>query len=389
MVCNDEKVYRIVKLLVAWRVGMISEEDLQELETWRHESPENAALYDQWKDDTFLAKNYKKFKAVDGSDAMRMMQGRIREGRRRRFRVMYVRCGVAAAVLFALFGGFYGLLERGKVVRVEPQVPIALIQPKRPVLKLDNGTVMTLDSTWSDRKEAGVILKKAGDMTLSYVAEDSLQKSTLSYNTVEVPKGAEFDLVLADGTQVWLNADSKLTYPVVFGQEEREVVLQGEAFFKVKRDVRRPFRVKTERQTLEVLGTEFNMDAYPGEENIYTTLVTGSVKVISSGKSVILTPGMQAVVGEGNLFTREIDPEDVVSWRNGMFVIEERTLEEVMCKLARWYDFSVFYQDQEIKNICFKGRIPRYESFKSILNILEKTGGVKFNVQGREVTVSR
>ena len=222
---------------------------------------------------------------------------------------------------------------------------------------------------------------------MAYLAGDTLGSGTLAYNTLNVPKGAEFNLVLADGTQVWLNAESKLKYPVVFGSEERVVELEGEGFFKVSKDASRPFRVKTKSQVVEVLGTEFNVDAYPDEGYVYTTLVEGKVKVDAEGKSLELVPGMQSVVGGQEMYSRKVNTGDVVSWKNGMFVLEDKSLEEIMSKLARWYDFNIFYQNQAVKEITFKGKIPRYASFESILDILERTGEVKFKVSGQTVTV--
>lgn len=174
---------------------------------------------------------------------------------------------------------------------------------------------------------------------------------------------------------------------MAFGSEERVVELEGEGFFKVSKDASRPFRVKTKSQVVEVLGTEFNVDAYPDGGYVYTTLVEGKVKVDAEGKSLELVPGMQSVVGGQEMYSRKVNTEDVVSWKNGMFVLEDKSLEEIMSKLVRWYDFNIFYQNQAVKEITFKGKIPRYASFESILDILERTGEVKFRVSGQTVTV--
>ena len=258
---------------------------------------------------------------------------------------------------------------------------------QRPVLRLDDGTTMLVDSLKGDFEEAGVLVKKAGESTLSYSVENLPPFTQLAYNTIEVPKGAEFDLILSDGTHVWLNADSKLKYPVTFENDKREVELEGEGYFKVTKDEKKPFRVVVKKQIVEVLGTEFNVDAYPEEKNTYTTLVSGKVKVDTDGQTVILDPGMQSVVNDEKMYIRKVNVAEVVSWRNGMFVLEDHTLEEIMSKLARWYDFTVFYQNTSLRGATFKGKIPRYASFESILNILEKTGEVKFSVKNKSVTV--
>ena len=314
------------------------------------------------------------------------MQKRIDRERRAGWRLRVLRISVAAAVVLLAVGSFYFFKGEGDGKR--DTVPsIALISAQRPTLKLNDGSVVLLDSVAAGFEEEGVTVSRRGGSTLAYLAGDTLGSGTLAYNTLNVPKGAEFNLVLADGTQVWLNAESKLKYPVVFGSEERVVELEGEGFFKVSKDASRPFRVKTKSQVVEVLGTEFNVDAYPDEGYVYTTLVEGKVKVDAEGKSLELVPGMQSVVGGQEMYSRKVNTGDVVSWKNGMFVLEDKSLEEIMSKLARWYDFNIFYQNQAVKEITFKGKIPRYASFESILDILERTGEVKFKVSGQTVTV--
>lgn len=384
---HDHKIeFRIAKLLARQRVGQITDEEIRELEEWKESSPENEALFLRWQEGSFLQGEYIRYKMIDGSRAKAAMQERIDRERQSRFRVVFLRFGVAAAVVLLLVGSLYLFNGKDKNTPV-PSSHIALISAQRPTLKLNDGSVVVMDSVVDSFREGGVTVAKEGGSTLAYRVGDTLAESILAYNTLNVPKGAEFDLVLADGTQVWLNAESKLKYPVAFGGKEREVELEGEGFFKVTKDAKRPFRVKVKGQVVEVLGTEFNVDAYPGEKYIYTTLVQGKVRVDAEGKSLELTPGMQSVVGNEEMYTRKVNTGDVVSWRNGMFVLEDKTLEEILSKLSRWYDFSVFYQNQASKQITFKGKIPRYASFESILDILERTGEVKFKVSGQVVTV--
>ena len=387
MARETKEWYRIAGLLVRRRVGQITGNELRELEVWKEASPENQVLYDRWQNEDFLEVGYEKFKRVDRGSALQEMEKRIANKHRKGLRLRVLRWSVAAAVVVvAVLSSLY-LFERSNEQIVPAQESIALMKPQRPVLKLDNGKTMLLDTLEGNFEEAGVLVKKAGGSTLSYMVENTGTEMKLAYNTIVVPKGAEFDLVLADGTRVWLNADSKLKYPVVFGKDQREVELEGEGYFKVVRDEKRPFRVVAKGQTVEVLGTEFNVDAYPGEVNVYTTLVNGKVKVDVEGKIVVLDPGMQSVVNGPKVYTRKVNVDEVVSWRNGMFVLEDHTLEEIMSKLARWYDFTVFYQNTSLRGATFKGKIPRYASFESILNILEKTGDVKFNVKNKTITV--
>ena len=387
MTHENEKWFRIAGLLVRQRVGQLSEEELRELEEWREVSPENKLLYDRWQDGAFLEVGFKNYQRIGRRKALLDMEKRVQLQRKKEVRLRVLRWGAVAAVfVVAVFSSLY-LFKRETEEPVKEQVAIVLMKPQRPVLRLDDGTTMLLDSLKGDFEEAGILVKKTGESTLSYSAENLPQQAQLAYNTIEVPKGAEFDLILSDGTRVWLNADSKLKYPVTFGNDKREVELEGEGYFKVTKDERKPFRVVVKKQTVEVLGTEFNVDAYPGEKNIYTTLVSGKVKVDADGQTVILDPGMQSVVNDEKMYTRKVNVAEVISWRNGMFVLENHTLEEIMSKLARWYDFTAFYQNASLKEATFKGKIPRYASFESVLDILEKTGEVKFNVKNQSVTV--
>ena len=228
---------------------------------------------------------------------------------------------------------------------------------------------------------------------LSYAGQgkaDGEKRKKLVYNEVEVPRGGEFDLVLADGTTVWLNAGSKLRYPVEFVGKERRVFLEGEAYFAVAKDTEMPFRVEILQQIVEVLGTEFNVSGYTDEAAIYTTLVTGKVKVeTDSGENMVLAPGEQSMLDcrDGHLDKQEVDVEKVIAWKKGMFILEEQTLEQIMQKFARWYDMEVVYRDEELKNIIFKGVVPRYTELREVLNILEKTNEVKFDIEERTVIV--
>ncbi len=199
-------------------------------------------------------------------------------------------------------------------------------------------------------------------------------------------------MILEDGTHVWLNADSKLKYPAVFTGKQRRVYLEGEGYFDVAKDSIRPFLVETREQNIQVLGTAFNVYAYFGEQMNYTTLVRGKVSVRDKrgGKQWILHPGQQVCMDVTNeeCVVREVDVRKEIAWKDGLFVFHGQTLEQIMTKLARWYDITVFFQSEEAKSLLFKGNLPRYSDFQIMLNVLEKSSNVQFNVKDRVVTVS-
>ena len=168
------------------------------------------------------------------------------------------------------------------------------------------------------------------------------------------------------------------------------MTLEGEAFFVVKRDTARPFFVVSGDQKVRVLGTEFNVCAYPDESLIYTTLIKGRVAVEVGNRQLTLQPGEQAVmdVNDKTLNKQPVNVDEFVGWRKNMFVFEDQNLEQIMAKLTRWYDVKVFYRNEEAKNIIFKGNLPRYAEFSTILEIIEKSSDVKFEVKDHVVTVN-
>ncbi|MFO3727591.1 FecR family protein [Butyricimonas muris] len=322
---------------------------------------------------------------------VRLKKSMVRESRRHTIGFVLK---VVAVVLPLCAGCFLWWQMRERQSVVKPPVNVIAIVPGAPkaYLILERGTRVVLDSVKEDEQiaaESGVMIRK-NEQSLVYKTVTSKDVQKEVYNKLVVPKGGEFHLVLADGSEVWLNADSKLTYPVAFRGNERKVVLEGEAYFKVQRDVEKPFIVASANQQVRVLGTEFNVCAYPDEALVYTTLVNGHVAVETGKDTCRLIPGEQAVmsVEKGQLDVREVNVEEYVGWKKNMFVFEEQNLEQIMSKLARWYDVTVFFRNAEAKGIVFKGNLPRYADFYTILNIIEKSSNVTFEVKGNVVTVS-
>ncbi|WP_240916558.1 FecR family protein [Pedobacter sp. HDW13] len=195
--------------------------------------------------------------------------------------------------------------------------------------------------------------------------------------------------MLDDGTTVWLNAASSLRYPLHFNGNERRVELTGEGYFEVAHLKTKPFIVVTGKQEVEVLGTHFNINAYPDEEDVKTTLLEGSVKVKSlqdKSQSKYLKPGEQSVLNNNNWLVKQVDAATQVDWKNGRFIFKDEELKSVMRKLARWYDIEVDYT-QPVENLNFSGKISRSKTLKDVLRILTRTNDVTFKVKERRVTV--
>lgn len=211
---------------------------------------------------------------------------------------------------------------------------------------------------------------------------------------LSTPRGGTYHVTLPDGTEVWLNASSTLTYPTQFTGNERRVRLEGEAYFDVQRMEREgthiAFVVSTAQQEIEVLGTEFNVSAYPDETSA-TTLVTGAVGLTPQGgkEQVVLSPGEQGWVENDQIARLKVDVRDYVDWKNGEFVFRNERTDQVFQRLARWYDVDVAYEEESVLNERFSGTISRYGHLQTILDIMEEAGDLHFNVSDREVRVSR
>lgn len=257
------------------------------------------------------------------------------------------------------------------------------------ILTLADGSILVLDSLENQRithlNGVSVTLR---NQQLIY-KEDITEKNEVTYNTMSTPKGRQFCLVLADGSKVWLNASSAIRYPTSFKGQEREVELQGEAYFEVAKDVKRPFKVRVNDQaTVEVLGTHFNIKAYGDEETMRTTLLEGVVRVINKNERIVLKPGEQAQVinSQRIAIAKNVNLGEIMAWKNGLFNFNNAHLEEVMRQLSRWYDIEVVYPNG-IPNIYFMGEMSRDLTFEDLLETLTRTG-VHFKIEnGRKLLV--
>lgn len=291
----------------------------------------------------------------------------------------------AAAVLLFITSTLLYLNTRPDVVlseKQETEMYAAQIRPgeTKAVLMLNNGVELELGA---DQEKNQVAIQQIR----------TVSKKEKILNNLTTPRGGEFKITLEDGTQVWLNAESQLIYPDTFSANERRVILKGEAYFEVVKDEQKPFYVESNGQVVRVYGTEFNVRSYEEDADIYTTLVSGRVSLQSMNGNeaeLILTPGKQAVFDKRQRSTsvRPVDTQVVTSWRRGMFVFEEQNLEQIMRDLSRWYNFSYEFKDTSLRETVFMGSVPRYGDFNEILEILEKSGGVKFRVKDRVVIIS-
>lgn len=209
------------------------------------------------------------------------------------------------------------------------------------------------------------------------------------YNSLVTPRGGQYQISLPDGSRIWLNAASSLKFPTVFSAAVRQVELQGEAYFEVAKNPDVPFRVITAKQQVEVLGTHFTVNCYPAEPSVRTALLEGAVKVSTADRQVsrMLRPGQQSLLEGDVIQVTPADLDEVLSWKNGLFIFNNEELESIMRKIARWYDVEVVYEDSSLGKAVFGGSVSRFGKVSEILRMLEITGNVRFSLKGRTIYV--
>ena len=256
----------------------------------------------------------------------------------------------------------------------------------RATLTLNNGRKIELDST-----HTGIVIHAS---TVRYtnngtaIAHSPDAASAVNYHELATPKGGQYQVILPDSTQVWLNAASTLRFPNEFTADAREVEVSGEAYFEIAPDKNRPFRVKTKAQTIQVLGTAFNVHAYSDEPQERTTLVNGKIKIESNAFSSIIQPGHCATITEQGGAIQAVDTDDEVAWKSGYISFNEQTLENIMRQISRWYDVHITYQGVD-PSLRFGGRVSRYAHVSEVLRRLELTEQVRFKIEERRIIVTK
>lgn len=370
----------IALLICKQLVGSINADEQRLLDEWRRQNKYNEAVYQRLHDNGRLQVEHNRRRLTDYERPLADMKQRLGIGSRRPWRRW-----LAAAALTGLIAGAAVWWQHSLVPSAE-EAPLQASTEIRPgttqaTLTLSSGETIELkNDTLYPRPQRTEAPMKAAESELA---------------TLTTPRGGEFRIVLEDGTEVWLNAASRLVYPEVFDGQERRVELEGEAYFKVAKNAEKPFIVSSGGQEVHVSGTEFNVHAYSDEPAIYTTLVNGSIALRLAGdtqqsRELQLTPGHQTTFTTDNSqFTvKEVDTDVVTSWRSGVFVFEDQTLEQIMRTLSRWYDFEYEFREQQLAATVFMGSIPKYGTFSEVSDIFHKLGGIRLRQQGRKIIIT-
>lgn len=361
-------------------------------------------LFNDFKQDPDLPQLSDQAKSELEDKMLQQMRHATKESEKKKFsRPRYFSFPAIAAtiLLFLTIGGLlYQQLQREispaaqkKLIKINPAAST------EATLRLANGSTLSLKPGANGvlAIQGDVTVKKTKDGQLLYEGANAQGPVGKNYNTLYTPKGIQFQLTLSDGTKVWLNAKSSLTYPTVFSKEKRVVSLKGEAYFEVakiyaetgRKTVRMPFIVKTDNSEIEVLGTHFNLMAYSDAVHQETTLLEGALNVKHAHQTQRIFPGQQARFSNKNDDRIEVNKaniEAIMSWKSNLFFFEDTKIEAVMDQLARWYGVSIVYEG-EIPKVEFTGVLPRSLDVASVLNFLQETNEVKFKHSGNKIIV--
>jgi transmembrane sensor len=303
---------------------------------------------------------------------------------------------VAAAILILISAGTYLFLNNKPAKDIAQSKSISRplktdISPggNKAVLTLADGTAIILDSAQNG------IISQQGNTKVLKLNSGQLAYNTLNntpaevlYNTISTPRGGQYQVVLQDGSKVWLNAASSLRFPTAFTGKERTVQLTGEAYFEVAKNAAMPFKVQVNKMEVSVLGTHFNVMAYDDESSIKTTLLEGSVRVTKGNANALLKPGQEAVLNpaEEGFKVDEADVDEAVAWKNGLFQFNSTGLKSIMRQISRWYNVEVSYEG-DVSGKSFSGLISRNTNLSDVLKMLQLTREVQFKVEGKKITV--
>lgn len=376
-----ERRFRISRLIAEQFTGVINEEDCAELEAWRNETIEHEEEYQELRDDYLEGKTLKPYSRDKVErEWMRFQGNHIRI--RRQLSYWY------AAIIILVVGVAAVLHWQTKNGRLPVETESIQMAEGEVMLILSNGEKLVLNDSIALLKEERAEIRVL-NQSISYqgAVEDSV---TDVWNTLIVPRGGEYKIQLADGSRVWLNAETEFRYPVHFAGEKRQVYIKGEAYFEVAADVRRPFVVVTSGGVdVKVLGTKFNVSSYDDEMNVVTTLVQGSVEVGNEVEKVKIVPDEQLIFhkGDGSFLTQKVDAKVYSAWKDGNIIFEEQRLEDIMRQLGRWYEMTVFFANEEVKNYRFSGDLKKYDDFDQIVRMLEEVSGLQISIKDKCVVI--
>ena len=384
---NEEE---LVSYVVRYCKHELSEEEYRFLQRWLEEKQENRQTFREWVRTYRQGRKVGCWDGIQEEQAWEQISCRLSASPRKRRR-LWKEWWKQVAILILLLGSgllYYSLqqLQESRETALSQIVPGS----RKAVLRLSDGREVTLEkeTTCVLTEEDGTRISVGGQEHIVYQAV-SQEQEKLAYNTITVPRGGEYSLVLSDGTRVWLNAATELKYPVAFHAKERRVYLKGEAYFEVAPDKNRPFYVETEEVKIRVLGTVFDVNTHY-TRGVRTVLVEGAVALEwGDQKEIRMKPGELADFDRTTteVTLKEVDVTSYISWKEGYFVFEDEPLEEIMHTLSLWYDKEFLFVGKRSRTLHFSGHIKRYERIETILSAITDVTGVEFRMNGQIILI--
>lgn len=382
----DDCKFRMLELMHLYLSGVLSDDEMRELQTWLDAAPENRAMFDKVRGKKDILYKYQMYKKIDHNAAHERFEKRVGV-KKRKLQAWFK----YAALLLLPLGAIFVMLRYN-----EQPVEVATVDilpgETKATLVLANGYSVSLqrDTTRDIAVGEGVDARNSSD---GIVYSQSGNKSQgLQYNALHTPRGGEYKITLSDGTTVQLNSASQLRFPVLFDEQKREVYLTGEAFFDVQKDENRPFYVIADGVRIRVYGTLFNVNTHD-KEYVQTVLVEGSVSLSAEqgGQEYQMKPSQLGEYrrADASVSVKTVDVEPYVAWKDGFFVFENQSMEQIMTTLCRWYDVDVYYDDEPLKRLHFTGHVRRYDKIDNILRAIKSAVGLTFTIKDRTIYISK
>lgn len=354
---REEKIFRISEIISKLLGEDLNENELCELEKWLAEDEHNRRLLQNWKSISKIQEKTEAYERLKYSEAWE----NFRKVRQEKLALSRRKC--------------WSIVNPGK---------------SQAVLILSSGERRMLDEDGMSIDDGGMTIRtESGE--INYAAHSQVNMPGKSvFHTLEVPRGGKYFMVLADGTKVWLNAATRLKYPVAFGEKHRKVFLEGEAYFEVAKDAERMFVVETALARVKVLGTSFDVCAYEDDDKVFTTLEKGCVEMEKADNSELIrmSPGEQVCLVEGKKMIKyEVETALFTSWRSGRLVFKNMSLEDLMRNISRWYDVDVKFGRENLKKIVFTGDVKRYKDLNEVLEFIGLTSEARFMIEDGMITI--
>ena len=388
---NEEETYQyeIAALILAYSRNEIDNEGRKKLDSWLNESASHEVLLARVQDEELQMEDIRKILSYDAGKAWMEVTRKVARRRGRKLGMIY---RVAASVVVVVGVSLALWMNQNKKVNTNKVVEVAQVAeivPGRPMatLTVASGAVYQLDTLDNVALSSTLAANNGKEVIFTDLqGRDSLVE--VQYNKIEIPRGGEYKITLSDGTRVHLNAQTELRFPESFANSDQRVVyLSGEAYFEVAKNAAKPFIVCCRNYNVKVLGTSFNVNDYEDQGDSKTTLASGKVEIDMNGRQTVLKPGQQAVIKAGRVNVKEVDVEVYTTWMHENFRFQSETVEEIMKKLARWYNIDVVYLGESVKNYHFTGYLPRYADISDVLDLLSLTTKIKFDLKGKTITV--